>query len=124
DRLPAITDPGCRRSPCSVYLPARRGELAENPQTLLSVSFGRRRYNRRPALNPTFHLGFKHTYTSVDWRISRVLSKFRTRCVMSTLIAIVYPTEAKAEEVRNRLFSLQREYLIKLADAVIATKTD
>ena len=43
---------------------------------------------------------------------------------MSTLIAIVYPTEAKAEEVRNRLFSLQREYLIKLGDAVIATKTD
>jgi uncharacterized membrane protein len=43
---------------------------------------------------------------------------------MSTLIAIVYPTEAKAEEVRNRLFGLQREYLIKLGDAVIATKTD
>jgi uncharacterized membrane protein len=43
---------------------------------------------------------------------------------MSTLIAIVYPTEAKAEEVRNRLFSLQREYLIKLGDAVIATKTE
>jgi uncharacterized membrane protein len=43
---------------------------------------------------------------------------------MSTLIAIVYPTEAKAEEVRDRLFSLQREYLIKLGDAVIATKTE
>jgi uncharacterized membrane protein len=43
---------------------------------------------------------------------------------MSTLIAIVYPTEARAEEVRNRLFSLQREYLIKLGDAVIATKTE
>jgi uncharacterized membrane protein len=43
---------------------------------------------------------------------------------MSTLIAIVYPTEAKAEEVRNKLFGLQREYLIKLGDAVIATKTD
>jgi uncharacterized membrane protein len=43
---------------------------------------------------------------------------------MSDLIAIVYPTEAKAEEVRQRLFELQKEYLIKLGDAVIATKTE
>lgn len=43
---------------------------------------------------------------------------------MSDLIAIVYPTEAKAEEVRQRLIELQKEYLIKLGDAVIATKTD
>ncbi|MHC2296220.1 DUF1269 domain-containing protein [Rhizobium mongolense] len=43
---------------------------------------------------------------------------------MSSLIAIVYPTEAKAEEVRRRLIELQKEYLIKLGDAVIATKTD
>jgi uncharacterized membrane protein len=43
---------------------------------------------------------------------------------MSDLIAIVYPSEAKAEEVRNKLFGLQREYLIKLGDAVIATKTE
>jgi uncharacterized membrane protein len=43
---------------------------------------------------------------------------------MSDLIAIVYPTESKAEEVRKRLFELQREYLITLGDAVIATKTD
>jgi uncharacterized membrane protein len=43
---------------------------------------------------------------------------------MSNLIVIVYPTEAKAEEVRNKLFELQKEYLIKLGDAVIATKTD
>jgi uncharacterized membrane protein len=43
---------------------------------------------------------------------------------MSDLIAVVYPTEAKAEEVRKRLFELQREYLITLGDAVIATKTD
>lgn len=42
---------------------------------------------------------------------------------MSSLIAIVYPTEAKAEEVRRRLVELQKEYLIKLGDAVIATKT-
>lgn len=43
---------------------------------------------------------------------------------MSNLIAIVYPSEAKAEEVRQRLFKLQREYLIKFSDAVIAVKTD
>src|SRR5690606_33506823 len=39
------------------------------------------------------------------------------------LIVIVYPTEAKAEEVRQRLIGPQREYLIRLGDAVIATKT-
>lgn len=43
---------------------------------------------------------------------------------MSSLIAIVYPAEAKAEEVRRRLIELQKEYLITLGDAVIATKTD
>ncbi len=43
---------------------------------------------------------------------------------MSNLIVIVYPTEAKAEEVRQRLLELQKEYIIKLGDAVIATKTE
>lgn len=43
---------------------------------------------------------------------------------MSDLIAIVYPSEAKAEEVRQRLFKLQKEYLIKLGDAVIAVKDE
>ncbi|HTO31922.1 MAG TPA: DUF1269 domain-containing protein [Pararhizobium sp.] len=43
---------------------------------------------------------------------------------MSDLIAIVYPTETKAEEVRQRLFELQKEYLIQLGDAVIAVKAD
>jgi uncharacterized membrane protein len=42
---------------------------------------------------------------------------------MSDLVVIVYPTQEKAEEVRKRLFQLQKEYLIKLADAVIATKS-
>ena len=36
---------------------------------------------------------------------------------MSDLIAIVYPSEQKAEEVRQRLFQLQKEYLIKISDA-------
>lgn len=42
---------------------------------------------------------------------------------MSDLVVIVYPSEAKAEEVRQRLFALQKEYLINIGDAVIATKT-
>lgn len=43
---------------------------------------------------------------------------------MSDLIVIVYPTEAKAEEVRARLIELQKQYLITLNDAVIATKNE
>jgi uncharacterized membrane protein len=43
---------------------------------------------------------------------------------MSDLIAIVYPSEQKAEEVRQRLLQLQKEYLIKISDAVIAVKTE
>ena len=43
---------------------------------------------------------------------------------MSDLVVIVYPTEAKAEETRKRLFELQKEYLLELEDAVIAVKTE
>lgn len=43
---------------------------------------------------------------------------------MSDLIVIVYPSEAKAEEVRARLFELQKQHLITLKDAVIATKNE
>ena len=43
---------------------------------------------------------------------------------MSDLVAIVYPSESKAEEVRQRLLKLQKEYLITLSDAVIAVKTE
>lgn len=43
---------------------------------------------------------------------------------MSDLIVIVYPTEAIAEDVRLRLFKMQREYLVELQDAVIATKSE
>lgn len=43
---------------------------------------------------------------------------------MSDLVVVVYPSEQKAEEVRQRLFELQKEYLIKIGDAVIATKND
>src|SRR6516164_4101425 len=43
---------------------------------------------------------------------------------MSDLVAIIYPSEAKAEEVRGRLLKMQKEYLISLGDAVIAVKND
>ena len=41
---------------------------------------------------------------------------------MSDLVVIVFPTEAKAEEVRQKLLAMQKEYLIELGDAVIAVK--
>lgn len=39
---------------------------------------------------------------------------------MSDLVVIVYPTEAKAEEMRQRIIALQKEYLIQISDAAIA----
>jgi uncharacterized membrane protein len=42
---------------------------------------------------------------------------------MSDLVAIVYPSESKAEEVRQKILKLQSEYLITINDAVIAVKT-
>ena len=41
---------------------------------------------------------------------------------MSDLVVIAFPTEAKAEEVRQKLLAIQKEYLIELDDAVIAVK--
>ena len=42
---------------------------------------------------------------------------------MSDLVVIVYPSEEKADEMRQRLLQLQKEYLIELDDAVIAVNT-
>ena len=41
---------------------------------------------------------------------------------MSDLVVIAFPTEAKAEEVRQKLLAMQKEYLIELDDAVVAAK--
>jgi uncharacterized membrane protein len=41
---------------------------------------------------------------------------------MSDLAVIAFPTEAKAEEVRQKLLAMQKEYLIEMGDAVIAVK--
>jgi uncharacterized membrane protein len=39
---------------------------------------------------------------------------------MSDLVVIVYPTEARAEEMRQKIIGLQKEYLIEIGDAAIA----
>ena len=41
---------------------------------------------------------------------------------MSDLVVIEFPSEEKAEEVRQKLLGMQKEYLIELGDAVIAVK--
>ena len=41
---------------------------------------------------------------------------------MSDLLVIEFPSEAKAEGVREMLLAMQKEYLIELGDAVIAVK--
>src|SRR5215831_13462490 len=41
---------------------------------------------------------------------------------MADLVEIAFPSEQKAEEVRQKLLDMQKEYLIELSDAVIAVK--
>jgi uncharacterized membrane protein len=41
---------------------------------------------------------------------------------MADLVEIAFPSEQKAEEVRQKLLDMQKEYLIELGDAVIAVK--
>jgi len=41
---------------------------------------------------------------------------------MSELVVIAFDSEEKAEEIRDRLVSLQRSHIVTLADAVVATK--
>lgn len=43
---------------------------------------------------------------------------------MADLIAIVFESEEKAEEVRNKILAMSKEYLIDIGDAAIAVKTD
>ena len=42
---------------------------------------------------------------------------------MPQLVAITYPDEFKAQEVRLTLWRLQSEYLLELDDAVVVTKS-
>ena len=41
---------------------------------------------------------------------------------MSDLVVISFSTEAEAQNVRKKLFEMQRDYLIDIGDAVVATK--
>lgn len=41
---------------------------------------------------------------------------------MADLVFIAFPTEARAEEVRQRVLALQKDYLITLGDAVVVVK--
>jgi uncharacterized membrane protein len=43
---------------------------------------------------------------------------------MSDLVFIAFPSEAKAEEVRKKVLEMQKEYLIEVGDAVIATRDE
>jgi uncharacterized membrane protein len=41
---------------------------------------------------------------------------------VSELVVLDFPTEAKAEEVRQKLLEMQKDYLLEMGDAVIAVK--
>jgi uncharacterized membrane protein len=43
---------------------------------------------------------------------------------MSDLIAVVFPSEEKAEEVRQKVLSMQKDYLIEIGDAAIAVRNE
>jgi len=43
---------------------------------------------------------------------------------MAELVVIAFPNETQAEAVRQKLLTMQKEYLIELGDAVIAVKDD
>ena len=41
---------------------------------------------------------------------------------MSELVMIAFPTEAKAEEVRQKVLAMDKDYLLEVSDAVVAVK--
>ncbi len=43
---------------------------------------------------------------------------------MSDLVVIAFPSEARAEEIRDKVLAMQKEYLIELEDAVVAVKRE
>jgi len=63
---------------------------------------------------------------SVDplWLLADEEQDLRGGLPMSDLVVIAFPTEAKAEEVRQKLLAMQKEYLLELGDAVVAVKDD
>jgi uncharacterized membrane protein len=62
-------------------------------------------------------------FTNIPDLINLVWSNQRNGVrAMADLVEIAFPTEAKAEQVRQQLLDLHQEYLIELSDAVIAVK--
>ena len=43
---------------------------------------------------------------------------------MSDLVFIAFENEKKAEEVRDKILGMQKEYLVEVSDAVIATRDE
>ena len=43
---------------------------------------------------------------------------------MSDLVFIAFENEKRAEEVRDKVLGMQKEYLIEVSDAVIATRDE
>ena len=43
---------------------------------------------------------------------------------MSDLVVIAFPSEERAEEIRDRVLKMQSQYLIELEDAVVAVKRE
>jgi uncharacterized membrane protein len=66
------------------------------------------------------HLTIHHSYLEAFDESLHSNNKGRT--TMSELVVIAFPTEAKAEEVRQKLLGMQKDYLIELGDAVVAVK--
>jgi uncharacterized membrane protein len=65
---------------------------------------------RRPLVTlPTYHWSYRPSQRVKD-------------PILSDLLLIEFPTEAKAEGVREMLLAMQKEYLIELGDAVVALK--
>ena len=60
---------------------------------------------------PVWFYGFEPAAAGVFWRVK-----------MSDLVFIAFDSEKKAEEVREKVLAMQREYLIDIGDAVIATR--
>ncbi len=91
---------------------------------------------QNPAVHPDRHLARRRArHLRVPHRHHRRQSRAHRRrsetgstrqgdFVMSDLVFIAFPSEQKAEEVREKVLELQKEYLIELGDAVVAVKDD
>ncbi len=88
---------------CDPILPAPRHARASRHATFRAASA------KRPGLRDAKSRSI-HQISATEFNL------------MSDLVFIAFPTEQKAEEVRRKVLSLQREYLIELGDAVVVVK--